>query len=58
MSEEIPQLIRHGKPNKYDHAAYGTLCKVIIEYKESELYKQVSTDPENPIWEYQNSLEK
>lgn len=44
-------LIRHSKPNKYDQAPLHSLCKVIIDHKESGLYKQISQDEDNPIWE-------
>lgn len=52
METEIIVLIRHSKPNKYDQAPYGTVCKVINDFKESETYKQISNDQDNPIWEY------
>lgn len=46
-----PILIRHGEPSKYDHCEYGTLCKVMITPTERyDLYKQVSKDESEPIW--------
>ncbi len=52
MEAEQIVLIRHSRPNKYDQAPYGALCKVISDHKESETYKQTSNDPDCPIWEY------
>lgn len=49
---KLPVLIRHSKPTKYDQAPQGSTCKVLkvlcVEY---ELYKQISSDDENPYWE-------
>jgi hypothetical protein len=44
-------LIRYGKPSKYDHAPYGTPCKVVNALSDDfTLYLQVSDNEENPVW--------
>lgn len=43
-------LIRHGKPNAYDLAEYGTEIHIIGRSKCS-IYQQTSKDPEKPNWE-------
>lgn len=44
---------RHGEPNQYDHAPYGTICKVknsSLDQQQYALYKQTSQEEENPRW--------
>ena len=52
MDNDLKQetIIRHGIPCKFDHAPYGTRCK-IIHGEEYELYVQSSKDEANPEWE-------
>ncbi len=45
-------LIRYGIPNQYDHAPQGSDCKVIVNDREYDLYRQTSSDEANPIWEH------
>lgn len=45
-----PTLIRHGEPSKYDHCEYGTLCKVMVNSDRYDLYRQMSKDESNPLW--------
>lgn len=51
---EFPKIIiRHSPPTKLDHAQRGTKCHVLREFQERpDLYIQVSTNEEDPIWEY------
>lgn len=49
-----PFLVRYGTPNKYDHAAYKTYCKVIMSMQHADTvqwYQQESKDPEHPVWQ-------
>jgi hypothetical protein len=49
-------LNRYGEPNKFDHCPEGTICKVMMGANgEYVLYKQISPDEENPVWELQES---
>jgi hypothetical protein len=44
-------IIRHGEPSKYDHAPYGTLCKMVnIHYDDFTIYVQSNYDESNPNW--------
>jgi hypothetical protein len=45
-------LSRCGEPTKYDHAPYGTVCKVIKTMQdEFELYIQLGADEAAPQWQ-------
>lgn len=45
-------IIRHSKPTKYDQAPQGTVCKVVqVLSAEYTLYRQISSDEENPCWD-------
>ena len=45
-------LIRCGEPSKYDHAPYGTLCKVNKPTSEGfELYLQAGNEESEPQWQ-------
>jgi hypothetical protein len=44
-------LIRHGPPGKYDHCAYGTLCKTLLVASQYEMYVQISNDESMPVWQ-------
>lgn len=49
-------LYRYGIPNKFDQAALGTICRAELGSDgQVEIYKQVSQDEENPLWELQDS---
>jgi hypothetical protein len=43
-------IVRHGPPNKYDHAEQGTICKVIGPDGYYDIYRQTNPDDSNPIW--------
>lgn len=52
-------LIRNGKPNKYDQAPQGSLCKVITALSgEYDIYKQISSNTDDPIWELIETFNK
>ena len=40
---------RFGPPNKYDQAAYGTLCRV-RSGERFEFYRQISRNSQEPVW--------
>ena len=48
--EEKEVLIRHGEPNAYDIADYGTEIQIVGK-TDYNLYRQTSTDSEKPKWE-------
>ena len=59
MNEESQKpsiMVRHGAPNKFDHAIKGTECIVIKENDETDLYIQQGADEENPEWMYMGPL--
>lgn len=41
------RIKRFGAPNLYDMHPYGTICEV----SDGSLYKQISKDQDNPIWD-------
>lgn len=46
-------LIRYGEPSKYDHAVYGTICKVVKAHEPMfDIFVQLSQDEEAPLWNY------
>lgn len=47
---EAKTISRYSKPNKYDHAPRGTICKV-FNGSNTEYYLQVNTDDSNPSWQ-------
>ena len=52
-------IIRNGKPNKYDQAPQGALCKVITSLSQDcDLYKQISSHDDEPIWEFIGTTKK
>lgn len=44
---------RYGPPTMYDQHPYGTIIELIPSslYKEAEYYKQMSKDPNKPLWQ-------
>lgn len=47
----VPQptiIVRQGPPNIYDHAPYGSICKVSGN---STIWKQISKDDSHPLWD-------
>lgn len=52
----MPQIIkRYSEPHKYDQAPFGTICHVIDDNEYVlEIYKQISKDPDNPIWKLED----
>ena len=48
--EEKEILIRHGEPNEYDMADFGSEIQIIGK-TDYTLYRQVSKDSEKPKWE-------
>ena len=49
----MPSIIqvKYSVPNKFMKAPYGTICKVIRDNDELELYIQTSPEEATPIWE-------
>lgn len=53
-----PTIIkRHSEPNRFDQAPYGTQCEVSNEAI-VEIYMQVSSNEEMPIWQNIGQKEK
>ena len=50
ISTEAKTISRYSKPNKYDHAPRGTICKV-FNGTNTEYYMQVNSDDANPSWQ-------
>lgn len=46
------KIYRHGTPNKYDCAPFGTKCYVLVGNWIYEVYEQISHDENNPEWIY------
>lgn len=45
-------IVRAAKPNKYDQAPKNSICKVVKALSnEYDIYRQLSSDNDNPIWE-------
>jgi len=49
-------LDRKGQPSKYDHAPYGTICRVSEDVEHPVFYIQRSSDEEHPQWEFMGPL--
>lgn len=50
---EINKIYRYGEPSKMDMAKQGTECWVLNKTTyEYDVYQQVSTNEESPIWEF------
>lgn len=49
-NQEAKTITRYSKPNKYDHAIRGTICKV-FNGTNTEYYLQVNSDESNPSWQ-------
>ena len=47
----MTMLIRNAEPSKYDHAEYGTYCKVVVG-ESFDLYRQTSDREDEPKWEH------
>ena len=47
----MQQIVRHSAPGKFDHAPFGTECKVPLMGDEYELYVQYSSQEDSPRWE-------
>lgn len=45
-------LIRYSQPGKYDHAPQGTECKIVIDERTYDLYRQTSSKEDDPIWDH------
>jgi hypothetical protein len=43
-------IIRHARPNEYDHAEQGTECRVMWPDGAYEMYIQMSSSSDNPQW--------
>lgn len=53
------KLIRHSKPNKYDQAPQGSLCKVVTALSsEYDIYEQISSNTDEPVWELIETFNK
>ena len=48
--DEKEILIRHGEPNNYDIAEYGTEIQIVGK-TDYTLYRQTSHDENKPSWE-------
>lgn len=49
---QIPKvIIRHGIPNAFDHAPFGTHCKVVRADGSCEIWQQMGPHEDNPRWE-------
>ena len=51
MDWEKNVIVRHGPPNKYDHAPMGSKLYVIVNDKQTEIYIQRSAQEDEPQWE-------
>lgn len=53
---DIPKILyRYSAPCQYDVLEYGTLVYVEKDSQEYDIYKQISKDSDNPVWELQDS---
>jgi hypothetical protein len=55
---EFPKVIvRHAAPSKLDQAKPGTKCHVLKPFSNQvDVYIQISSNEEDPVWEYSGHL--
>ena len=59
MEPESKFIMRSSKPNSYDHAQKGTICKVSQPFAPTwDIYRQTSLDSNLPHWEFIGVVEK
>lgn len=48
----MTDITRLGQPNQYDHAKFGTRCRVFTSPERFELWVQISHAEEHPNWQF------